>query len=81
VNTHCGVFDYKTERMCTRSLLCKKHSAEAKRSVLGRSRPYDELLPSVYRYLEDGQSYGASPVSGLGPALEDKGEEGLSVGR
>jgi hypothetical protein len=66
--------------MCTRSLLCKKHSVEAKRSVLGRSLPYHDLFFG-FGFGEDGRSYGASPVSGLGPALEDKGEEGLSVVR
>ncbi|KAF8518985.1 SCA7, zinc-binding domain-containing protein [Hysterangium stoloniferum] len=39
----CGVINDKG-LPCSRSLTCKSHSMGAKRSVLGRSRPYDELL-------------------------------------
>jgi len=39
----CGVINDKS-LPCSRSLTCKSHSMGAKRSVLGRSRPYDELL-------------------------------------
>lgn len=39
----CGVINDKG-LPCSRSLTCKSHSMGAKRSVLGRSRPYGELL-------------------------------------
>lgn len=39
----CGVINDKN-LPCSRSLTCKSHSMGAKRSVLGRSKPYDELL-------------------------------------
>lgn len=39
----CGVINDKN-LPCSRSLTCKSHSMGAKRSVLGRSRPYNELL-------------------------------------
>ncbi|KAF6761460.1 SCA7, zinc-binding domain-containing protein [Ephemerocybe angulata] len=39
----CGVINDKG-LPCSRSLTCKSHSMGAKRSVQGRSRPYDELL-------------------------------------
>lgn len=39
----CGVINDKN-LPCSRSLTCKSHSMGAKRSVQGRSRPYDELL-------------------------------------
>jgi len=40
---HCGVINDKN-LPCSRSLTCKSHSMGAKRAVLGRSKPYDELL-------------------------------------
>ncbi|KAJ7583409.1 SCA7, zinc-binding domain-containing protein [Mycena floridula] len=40
---HCGVINDKGLE-CSRSLTCKSHSMGAKRAVLGRSRPYDDLL-------------------------------------
>jgi SAGA-associated factor 73 len=43
VDTQCGVINDKG-LPCSRSLTCKSHSMGAKRSVQGRSRPYDELL-------------------------------------
>ncbi|KDN44112.1 SCA7-domain-containing protein [Tilletiaria anomala UBC 951] len=42
VDRQCGVISEKGP--CLRSLTCKSHSMGAKRSVEGRSRPYDELL-------------------------------------
>ncbi|KAI0675745.1 SCA7, zinc-binding domain-containing protein [Trametes maxima] len=39
----CGVINDKG-LPCSRSLTCKSHSMGAKRSVQGRSKPYDELL-------------------------------------
>jgi len=39
----CGVINDKG-LPCSRALACKSHSMGAKRAVLGRSKPYDELL-------------------------------------
>lgn len=43
LDKQCGVINDKG-LPCSRSLTCKSHSMGAKRSVLGRSKPYDELL-------------------------------------
>ena len=43
LDKQCGVINDKG-LPCSRSLTCKSHSMGAKRAVLGRSKPYDELL-------------------------------------
>lgn len=43
VDRQCGVINDKG-LPCSRSLTCKSHAMGAKRSVEGRSKPYDELL-------------------------------------
>ena len=43
VETQCGVL-LPNGALCARSLTCKSHSMGAKRSVPGRSLPYDQLL-------------------------------------
>ncbi|MCJ1453015.1 hypothetical protein MMC28_003360 [Mycoblastus sanguinarius] len=43
VESQCGVL-LPNGGMCARSLTCKSHSMGAKRSVPGRSLPYDQLL-------------------------------------
>jgi SAGA-associated factor 73 len=49
VEKQCGVVDPEKGTMCARSLTCKSHSMSAKRSVKGRTRPYDELLSQWQR--------------------------------
>ncbi|KAI8457291.1 SAGA-associated factor 73 [Phakopsora pachyrhizi] len=44
VNEQCGVLIPPNDTPCARSLTCKTHSMGAKRSVQGRSAPYDVLL-------------------------------------
>ncbi|OAV91320.1 hypothetical protein PTTG_08230 [Puccinia triticina 1-1 BBBD Race 1] len=44
VNEQCGVLVPPNNTPCARSLTCKTHSMGAKRSVPGRSAPYDVLL-------------------------------------
>ncbi|KAH9455655.1 hypothetical protein Pst134EA_023113 [Puccinia striiformis f. sp. tritici] len=44
VNEQCGVLLPPNDTPCARSLTCKTHSMGAKRSVPGRSAPYDVLL-------------------------------------
>ncbi|KAI1268847.1 SCA7, zinc-binding domain-containing protein [Xylariaceae sp. FL1019] len=34
-------------QLCSKSIACKNHSMSAKRAVVGRSAPYDMLLPSL----------------------------------
>lgn len=43
VEKQCGVL-LPNGQMCARSLTCKSHSMGAKRSVPGRSMPYNMLL-------------------------------------
>lgn len=43
LNSQCGVINAKN-LPCSRSLTCKTHSMGAKRSVQGRSKPYDVLV-------------------------------------
>ncbi|EGP88691.1 uncharacterized protein MYCGRDRAFT_31190, partial [Zymoseptoria tritici IPO323] len=43
VEKQCGV-ELPQGGQCARSLTCKSHSMGAKRSVPGRSAPYDKLL-------------------------------------
>lgn len=47
-DTQCGVINDKGVP-CSRALKCKTHSMGAKRAVLGRSKPYDELLLDFQR--------------------------------
>mgnify|MGYP002783660291 FL=1 len=44
LDKNCGVIISSTGLPCLRSLTCKSHSLTSKRKVLGRSRPFDELL-------------------------------------
>lgn len=43
IETQCGV-QVTAERRCARDLACRRHSMYSKRSVPGRSAPFDELL-------------------------------------
>lgn len=47
---------------CTRSLTCKSHSMGAKRSVDGRSQPYDVLL-AAYQKKSIGRPNGKEHLS------------------
>ncbi|KAF9259150.1 SCA7-domain-containing protein [Marasmius fiardii PR-910] len=46
-DSQCGVAEKNTP--CSHSLTCEDHSLKAKRAVVGRSRPYDELLARLAR--------------------------------
>ncbi|OLL23254.1 SAGA-associated factor 73 [Neolecta irregularis DAH-3] len=48
VERQCGV-PLPAGGMCARSLTCKTHSMGAKRAVMGRSMPYDQLLAQYQR--------------------------------
>ncbi|XP_048581749.1 ataxin-7-like protein 1 isoform X1 [Nematostella vectensis] len=41
---HCGVWVADQQKKCTRSLTCKTHALSLRRAVLGRRKPFDELL-------------------------------------
>jgi hypothetical protein len=41
---HCGVLTEHMDKACTRSLTCKTHSLTLRRQVVGRSKPFDDLL-------------------------------------
>ncbi|OMJ07040.1 SAGA-associated factor 73 [Smittium culicis] len=44
LDKQCGVVVHPSNKQCTRSLTCKAHSMAMKRSVRGRSQPFDSLL-------------------------------------
>lgn len=41
---HCGVWNEETGKPCTRSLTCKAHTVSLRRTVVGRSKSFDQLL-------------------------------------
>lgn len=41
---HCGALTEHMDKACTRSLTCKTHSLTLRRQVVGRSKPFDDLL-------------------------------------
>lgn len=43
-NKHCGVVTAENPKPCTRSLTCKAHALSLRRTVEGRSKPFDTLL-------------------------------------
>jgi hypothetical protein len=47
LDRHCGVYVPSTNTYCLRSLKCKSHSVHLKRSVKGRSKPFDILLSEM----------------------------------
>jgi hypothetical protein len=49
LDKQCGVVSGPNLTPCTRSLTCKTHSMGAKRSVEGRSQPYDVLLAAYQK--------------------------------
>ena len=65
VEVQCGV-QLPNGALCARSLTCKSHSMGAKRSVLGRSQPYDVLLANYQKKNQAKQQSKSSPP--LAPA-------------
>ena len=49
LDKQCGVIVAPGNTPCARSLTCKSHSMSSKRSVEGRSRPYDVLLSMIQK--------------------------------
>lgn len=81
VERQCGV-PLPNGGFCARSLTCKTHSMGAKRAVLGRSAPYDQLLAAYQR--KNQAKIGAAAAAaqqakddlmhGAGVALDDEEE-------
>ena len=69
VETQCGVA-LPNGGFCARSLTCKSHSMGAKRSVPGRSLPYDQLL-SMYQKRNQAKMQKAA-LSAAAPLLDDE---------
>ena len=73
VETQCGV-KLPNGGDCARSLTCKSHSMGAKRSVPGRSLPYDQLL-AMYQKRNAAKIQKAA-LQQAAPLLEDEGDRG-----
>ena len=69
VETQCGVL-LPNGGFCARSLTCKSHSMGAKRSVPGRSLPYDQLL-AMYQKRNQAKMQKAA-LSAVAPLLDDE---------
>lgn len=67
VERQCGV-PLPGGGFCARSLTCKTHSMGAKRAVLGRSAPYDQLLAAYQRKNQAKMAAGAA----LAQAAQDE---------
>ncbi|XP_016397776.1 ataxin-7-like protein 2 isoform X2 [Sinocyclocheilus rhinocerous] len=44
LDKHCGVMDPERKKLCTRLLTCNIHSIHQRRQVLGRRKPFDQLV-------------------------------------
>ena len=73
VETQCGVM-LPNGGFCARSLTCKSHSMGAKRSVPGRSLPYDQLL-AMYQKRNQAKIQKAA-LEAKAPLLDDGPPEG-----
>ena len=69
VETQCGVL-LPNGGSCARSLTCKSHSMGAKRSVPGRSLPYDQLL-AMYQKRNQAKLQKAA-LSAAAPLIDDE---------
>ncbi|KAH8553049.1 SCA7, zinc-binding domain-containing protein [Umbelopsis sp. PMI_123] len=65
LDKQCGVITGPNNMPCARSLTCKTHSMGAKRSVVGRSQPYDVLLAAYQK-----KSIGRPQNSSSSPLLQ-----------
>lgn len=63
-NKHCGVVTAENPKPCTRSLTCKAHALSLRRTVEGRSKPFDTLL-AEHRASRDA---GAAAAAAAAPA-------------
>ena len=77
VERQCGVL-LPNAAMCARSLTCKSHSMGAKRSVPGRSLPYDVLLAN-YQKKNQARQQKERMAANANAAEEDGNKEGAAV--
>ncbi|XP_077080236.1 ataxin-7-like protein 2b [Siphateles boraxobius] len=77
---HCGVMDPERKKLCTRLLTCNIHSIHQRRQVVGRHKPFDQLVmelkmsskprerPPLSREVPDGGSVRReTPACQIGP--------------
>lgn len=69
-NKHCGVVCATTEgpKPCTRSLTCKTHALSLRRTVDGRSKPFDTLLAEHRASKDAGAAAAAAAVAAAAAA-------------
>ncbi|XP_067269858.1 ataxin-7-like protein 2b isoform X2 [Pseudorasbora parva] len=79
LDKHCGVMDPERKKLCTRLLTCNIHSIHQRRQVVGRCKPFDQLVmelkmsskprerPPLLREVPDGGSaHHETPGSQIG---------------
>ncbi|XP_016087264.1 ataxin-7-like protein 2 isoform X1 [Sinocyclocheilus grahami] len=80
LDKHCGVMDPERKKLCTRLLTCNIHSIHQRRQVVGRRKPFDQLVmelkmsskprerPPLPREVPDeGSTHHETPASQIGP--------------
>ncbi|KAJ8711209.1 hypothetical protein PYW07_008451 [Mythimna separata] len=67
-NKHCGVVTAENPKPCTRSLTCKAHALSLRRTVEGRSKPFDTLLAEHRASRDAGAAAGAAAAAAPAPA-------------
>uniref|UniRef100_A0A8C1UP47 Ataxin 7-like 2b n=1 Tax=Cyprinus carpio TaxID=7962 RepID=A0A8C1UP47_CYPCA len=80
LDKHCGVMDPERKKLCTRLLTCNIHSIHQRRQVVGRRKPFDQLVmelkmsskprerPPLPREVPDGGSaHRETTASQIGP--------------
>lgn len=65
-NKHCGVVTAENPKPCTRSLTCKAHALSLRRTVEGRSKPFDTLL-AEHRASRDAGAAAAAAAAAAPP--------------
>ncbi|XP_075983780.1 uncharacterized protein LOC142981630 [Anticarsia gemmatalis] len=66
-NKHCGVVTAENPKPCTRSLTCKAHALSLRRTVEGRSKPFDTLLAEHRASRDAGAAAAAAPAVAPAP--------------
>lgn len=67
-NKHCGVVTAENPKPCTRSLTCKAHALSLRRTVEGRSKPFDTLLAEHRASRDAGAAAAAAAAAAPAPA-------------
>lgn len=66
-NKHCGVVTAENPKPCTRSLTCKAHALSLRRTVEGRSKPFDTLLAEHRASRDAGAAAAAAAAAAPAP--------------